>query len=45
MAAKEPKKLAIIYILKALENYSSKNCTYSQQRIIELVYDFAWYHL
>lgn len=39
MAAKEPKKLAIIYILKALENYSSKNCTYSQQRIIELVYD------
>ena len=39
MAAKEPKKLAIIYILKALENYSSKNCTYSQQKIIELVYD------
>ena len=39
MTAKEPKKLAIIYILKALENYSSKNCTYSQQKIIELVYD------
>lgn len=39
MAAKEPKKLAIIYILKALENYSSKNCTYSQQKIIKLVYD------
>ena len=39
MAAKEPKKLAIIYILKILESRSSYDKRYSQNQIIDLVYD------
>ncbi|WP_295126486.1 WYL domain-containing protein [Ruminococcus sp.] len=39
MAAKEPKKLAIFYILKAPENHSCYEKRYSQSQIIDLVYD------
>ena len=39
MAVNEPKKLAIIYILKVLESRSSPEKRYSQQQIIDLVYD------
>ena len=39
MAAKEPEKLAIFYILKAPENHSCYEKRYSQSQIIDLVYD------
>lgn len=39
MASRTPKKLAIIYILEALEKHSSETVKISQQKLIELVYE------